>query len=145
MRQIIVLALLFKLVLMIEDYREQVRKHFTQKQTVLQLDFKTPKLGFLPFERKDSVIWSVYHLYIFYKRISHIHHHGRYGVNFIYKQEIHQSFTETWTWCTNTAIITTETSALRAALLIQNANGDFVFVMKVQSLYKENKGQDSCD
>ena len=47
------------------------------------------------------------------------------------KQEIHQSFTETWTWCTNTAIITTETSALRAALLIQNANGDFVFAMKV--------------
>ena len=85
MRQIIIiLALLFKLtVMMIENYRyrEQVRKHFTQKQTVLQLDFKTPKLGFLPFDRKDSVIWSVYHLYIFYKRISHIHHHGRYGVN----------------------------------------------------------------
>ena len=52
------------------------------------------------------------------------------NINFPNKKFIYHL--ETWTWCTNTAITTTETSALRAVLLIQNVSGDFVFVMKVK-------------
>ena len=61
-------------------YSEQVYTYtgYSRKNSVVQLDFKTPNLGFLPYDKNNyEVIWSVYHLYIFYKRLAHIHHHGR--------------------------------------------------------------------
>ena len=43
----------------------------------VELDFKTPNLGFLPFSEDNDMIWSIYHLFIFYKRISHFNKHQR--------------------------------------------------------------------
>ena len=61
-----------------EMYREHVYTRYSRKNSVVQLDFKTPNLGFLPYDKNNhKVIWAVYHLYIFYKRLAHIHHHGR--------------------------------------------------------------------
>ena len=43
----------------------------------VELDFKTPNLGFLPFSENNDMIWSIYHLFIFYKRISHFNKYQR--------------------------------------------------------------------
>ena len=87
MRQIVFLIFLLDLDMSTEGgfrsftrdvQKEQVYRYFRTKKSVVQLDFKTPNLGFLPFDKTNKdIIWSVYHLYIFFKGLSHIHHHGR--------------------------------------------------------------------
>ena len=62
------------------------RRHRPRRRhSVLELDFKTPKLGFLPFSEDNRVIWSVYHLYIFYKRLTHLSIHRRWGMREAFK------------------------------------------------------------
>ena len=74
-------AVLF--LLLCSSFIQNRRRHRLQPKpqrriSVLELDFKTPKLGFLPFSEDNQMIWSVYHLYIFYKRLTHLSIHKRF-------------------------------------------------------------------
>ena len=71
MRTVLILLLLL-LTSIIQNRRRHKLQEIHRRKSVLELDFKTPRLGFLPFSEDNQMIWSVYHLYIFYKRLTHL-------------------------------------------------------------------------